>query len=39
MVATFTERYNKQDAAVIATMFTKDAVRVIGCSRRGTSGH
>jgi hypothetical protein len=28
MVATFTERYNKQDAAGIATMFTKDAVRV-----------
>ena len=28
MVATFTERYKKQDAAGIATMFTKDAVRV-----------
>jgi uncharacterized protein (TIGR02246 family) len=28
MVVTFTERYNKQDAAGIATMFTKDAVRV-----------
>ena len=28
MVATFTEHYNKQDAAGIATMFTKDAVRV-----------
>jgi uncharacterized protein (TIGR02246 family) len=28
MVATFAERYNKQDAAAIASMFTKDAVRV-----------
>src|SRR5690242_9967523 len=28
MVATFTEHYNKKDAAGIATMFTKDAVRV-----------
>jgi ketosteroid isomerase-like protein len=28
MAATFTEHYNKQDAAGIATMFTKDAVRV-----------
>ena len=28
VVATFTERYNKQDAAAIASMFTKDAVRV-----------
>jgi uncharacterized protein (TIGR02246 family) len=28
MVATFTEHYNKQDAAGIASMFTKDAVRL-----------
>ena len=28
MTATFGERYNKQDAAAIASMFTKDAVRV-----------
>jgi uncharacterized protein (TIGR02246 family) len=28
LAATFSERYNKQDAAAIAGMFTKDAVRV-----------
>ena len=28
LAATFSERYNKQDAAAIASMFTKDAVRV-----------
>jgi uncharacterized protein (TIGR02246 family) len=28
MVATFAERYNKQDAVAIASMFTTDAVRV-----------
>ena len=28
MVATFSERYNEQDAAAIASMFTKDAARV-----------
>jgi hypothetical protein len=28
MTATFSERYNKQDAAGLATMFVKDAVRV-----------
>ena len=28
LAATFTDRYNKQDAAAIASMFTKDAVRV-----------
>ena len=28
MVVTFSERYNKQDAAAIASMFTKDAARV-----------
>ena len=28
MVATFTEHYNKQDAPGIASMFTKDAVRL-----------
>jgi uncharacterized protein (TIGR02246 family) len=28
LAATFSERYNKQDAAAIARMFTKDAVRV-----------
>ena len=28
MTATFSERYNKQDAAALATMFVKDAVRV-----------
>ncbi len=28
MVATFAERYNKQDVAAIASMFTTDAVRV-----------
>ena len=28
LAATFSERYNKQDAGAIANMFTKDAVRV-----------
>ena len=28
LAATFSERYNKQDAGAIASMFTKDAVRV-----------
>src|ERR1700746_2726555 len=28
LAATFSEHYNKQDAAAIASMFTKDAVRV-----------
>jgi uncharacterized protein (TIGR02246 family) len=28
LTATFSERYNKQDAGAIASMFTKDAVRV-----------
>jgi uncharacterized protein (TIGR02246 family) len=28
LAATFSERYNKQDASAIASMFTKDAVRV-----------
>jgi lipoprotein-anchoring transpeptidase ErfK/SrfK len=28
MAATFTEHYNKQDAAALASMFTKDALRV-----------
>ena len=28
LAATFTDRYNKQDAGAIASMFTKDAVRV-----------
>ena len=27
LVATFSERYNKQDADALANMFTKDAVR------------
>ena len=28
LAATFSERYNKQDAGALANMFTKDAVRV-----------
>ena len=28
LAATFSERYNKQDASAVASMFTKDAVRV-----------
>jgi uncharacterized protein (TIGR02246 family) len=28
MAATFAEHYNKQDAAALASMFTKDALRV-----------
>jgi ketosteroid isomerase-like protein len=28
LAATFSERYNKQDAGAIANMFNKDAVRV-----------
>jgi uncharacterized protein (TIGR02246 family) len=28
MTATFTDHYNKQDAAALASMFTKDALRV-----------
>jgi ketosteroid isomerase-like protein len=28
MAATFSQYYNKQDAAAIATMFTKDAVQI-----------
>jgi ketosteroid isomerase-like protein len=28
LAATFRERYNKQDASAVASMFTKDAVRV-----------
>ena len=38
MVATFSERYNEQDAAAIASMFTKDAARVASAAtapRRG----
>ena len=34
LAATFSERYNKQDAGAIASMFTKDAVRVTS----GSSG-
>jgi uncharacterized protein (TIGR02246 family) len=38
VVATFTERYNKQDAAAIASMFTKDAVRVSSAATAVSAG-
>jgi uncharacterized protein (TIGR02246 family) len=38
MVATFTERYNKQDAAALASMFTKDAVRVSSAGTAVSAG-
>jgi lipoprotein-anchoring transpeptidase ErfK/SrfK len=38
MTATFTERYNKQDTAAIAGMFTKDAVRVSSADSATSTG-
>jgi len=38
MVATFSERYNKQDAAAIASMFTKDAARVSSAATAISTG-
>jgi uncharacterized protein (TIGR02246 family) len=38
MTATFSERYNKQDAAALATMFVKDAVRVSSTDGAASTG-
>ncbi len=38
MTATFSERYNKQDAAGLATMFVKDAVRVSSTDGAASTG-
>ena len=38
MTATFSERYNKQDAAALATMFVKDAVRVSSADGAASTG-
>src|SRR5271169_4450647 len=38
MVATFSERFNKQDAAAIASMFTKDAARVASAATAISTG-
>jgi uncharacterized protein (TIGR02246 family) len=38
MTAVFSERYNKQDAAGIATMFTKDAVHVSSTDGAASTG-
>jgi hypothetical protein len=38
LAATFSERYNKQDAGAIAGMFTKDAVRVTSGSSAPSIG-
>ena len=38
MVATFSERYNEQDAAAIANMFTKDAARVASAATAISTG-
>ena len=38
MVATFSERYNKQDAAAIASMFTIDAARVASAATAISTG-
>ena len=38
MMATFSERYNKQDAAALATMFVKDAVRVSSTDGAASTG-
>src|SRR5215467_6807597 len=38
MTATFTERYNKQDAGAIAGMFTNDAVRVSSADGTSSTG-
>ena len=38
MVATFTESYNKQDAAALAGMFTKDAVRISSAGTAVSAG-
>jgi lipoprotein-anchoring transpeptidase ErfK/SrfK/ketosteroid isomerase-like protein len=38
MTATFSERYNKQDTAAIAGMFTKDAVRVSSADGATSTG-
>ena len=38
MTATFSERYNKQDASGLATMFVKDAVRVSSTDGAASTG-